>query len=98
MKASNQILLCALLLFSGQNGFAAEDVISEMKETSLLETPNRVVFLLPATELKKVIFDEDEAWKQLCLAKNSKATDVRHIYRLAEVARERLRYVYTGNC
>ena len=27
-----------------------------------------------------------------------KATDVRHIYRLAEVARERLNYVYTGNC
>ena len=27
-----------------------------------------------------------------------KATDVRHIYRLAEVAREKLRYVYTGNC
>lgn len=26
------------------------------------------------------------------------ATDVRHIYRLAGVARERLRYVYTGNC
>ncbi len=26
------------------------------------------------------------------------ATDVGHIYRLAEVARERLRYVYTGNC
>ena len=27
-----------------------------------------------------------------------KATDVRLIYRLADVARERLRYVYTGNC
>ena len=27
-----------------------------------------------------------------------KATEVRHIYRLAEVARENLRYVYTGNC
>ena len=26
------------------------------------------------------------------------ATDVRLVYRLAEVARERLRYVYTGNC
>ena len=26
------------------------------------------------------------------------ATDVRQIYRLADVARERLRYVYTGNC
>ena len=25
-------------------------------------------------------------------------TDVRVIYRLADVARERLRYVYTGNC
>lgn len=27
-----------------------------------------------------------------------KATDVRKVYRLAEVARERLEYVYTGNC
>ena len=27
-----------------------------------------------------------------------KATDVRHVYRLAEVAGEKLRYVYTGNC
>ena len=27
-----------------------------------------------------------------------KATDVRTVYRLAEVARERLQYVYTGNC
>ena len=27
-----------------------------------------------------------------------KATDVRHVYRLADIARERLRYVYTGNC
>lgn len=26
------------------------------------------------------------------------ATDVRHIYRLADTAREKLRYVYTGNC
>ena len=26
------------------------------------------------------------------------ATDVRLVYRLAEVAREKLRYVYTGNC
>lgn len=26
------------------------------------------------------------------------ATDVRKVYRLAEVAREKLRYVYTGNC
>ena len=26
------------------------------------------------------------------------ATDVRHIYGLAEIAREKLRYVYTGNC
>ena len=26
------------------------------------------------------------------------ATDVRHVYRLAEVARTQLRYVYTGNC
>ncbi len=26
------------------------------------------------------------------------ATDVRSIYRLADIARERLRYVYTGNC
>ena len=26
------------------------------------------------------------------------ATDVRSVYRLADVARERLRYVYTGNC
>lgn len=26
------------------------------------------------------------------------ATDVRKVYRLAEVARERLKYVYTGNC
>ncbi len=26
------------------------------------------------------------------------ATDVAAVYRLAEVARERLRYVYTGNC
>ncbi|MBR2707777.1 MAG: AmmeMemoRadiSam system radical SAM enzyme [Mogibacterium sp.] len=26
------------------------------------------------------------------------ATDVRRIYRLADIARERLRYVYTGNC
>lgn len=26
------------------------------------------------------------------------ATSVRHIYRLAEVAREQLKYVYTGNC
>ena len=26
------------------------------------------------------------------------ATDVRKVYRLAEVARENLRYVYTGNC
>ena len=26
------------------------------------------------------------------------ATDVRHIYRLAELAREKLTYVYTGNC
>ena len=26
------------------------------------------------------------------------ATSVRHIYHLAEIARERLRYVYTGNC
>ena len=26
------------------------------------------------------------------------ATDVRRVYRLAEVARERLKYVYTGNC
>ena len=26
------------------------------------------------------------------------ATSVRHIYRLADIARERLRYVYTGNC
>ena len=25
-------------------------------------------------------------------------TDVALVYRLAEVARERLRYVYTGNC
>ena len=25
-------------------------------------------------------------------------TDVRKVYRLAEVARENLRYVYTGNC
>ncbi len=29
---------------------------------------------------------------------NRKATDVRSVYRLAEVARERLQYVYTGNC
>ena len=27
-----------------------------------------------------------------------KATDVRLVYRLAETARERLNYVYTGNC
>jgi len=27
-----------------------------------------------------------------------RATDVRHIYRLADIAREKLRYVYTGNC
>jgi len=27
-----------------------------------------------------------------------RATDVRHIYRLADTAREHLRYVYTGNC
>ena len=27
-----------------------------------------------------------------------KATDVRQVYRLAEVAREKLKYVYTGNC
>jgi pyruvate formate lyase activating enzyme len=27
-----------------------------------------------------------------------KATDVRQVYRLAEVARERLDSVYTGNC
>ena len=27
-----------------------------------------------------------------------RATDVRQVYRLAEVARERLRWVYTGNC
>ena len=27
-----------------------------------------------------------------------KATDVRKVYSLAEVARERLEYVYTGNC
>ena len=27
-----------------------------------------------------------------------KATDVRQIYRLADIARENLRYVYTGNC
>jgi pyruvate formate lyase activating enzyme len=27
-----------------------------------------------------------------------KATDVSLVYRLADVARERLRYVYTGNC
>ena len=26
------------------------------------------------------------------------ATDVRLIYRLADIAREELRYVYTGNC
>jgi pyruvate formate lyase activating enzyme len=26
------------------------------------------------------------------------ATSVRLVYRLADVARERLRYVYTGNC
>ena len=26
------------------------------------------------------------------------ATNVKHIYRLADIARERLRYVYTGNC
>ena len=26
------------------------------------------------------------------------ATEVRRVYRLAEVARERLEYVYTGNC
>ena len=26
------------------------------------------------------------------------ATDVRKIYHLAEVAREKLKYVYTGNC
>ena len=26
------------------------------------------------------------------------ATNVKHVYRLAEIARERLRYVYTGNC
>ena len=26
------------------------------------------------------------------------ATDVRTVYRLAEVARENLEYVYTGNC
>ena len=26
------------------------------------------------------------------------ATEVKHIYRLAEIARERLHYVYTGNC
>ena len=26
------------------------------------------------------------------------ATDVRHVYRLAEIAREKLHYVYTGNC
>ena len=26
------------------------------------------------------------------------ATDVRLIYRLAEIAREKLKYVYTGNC
>jgi pyruvate formate lyase activating enzyme len=27
-----------------------------------------------------------------------RATDVRHVYRLADIAREHLRYVYTGNC
>ena len=27
-----------------------------------------------------------------------RATDVRTVYRLAEIARERLEYVYTGNC
>ena len=27
-----------------------------------------------------------------------RATDVQQVYRLADVARERLRYVYTGNC
>ena len=26
------------------------------------------------------------------------ATDVRKVYRLAEIARENLKYVYTGNC
>ena len=27
-----------------------------------------------------------------------KATEVKQVYRLAEIAREKLRYVYTGNC
>ncbi|MBR5356733.1 MAG: radical SAM protein, partial [Lachnospiraceae bacterium] len=30
--------------------------------------------------------------------KDRDATDVGHIYRLAEIARENLKYVYTGNC
>ena len=30
--------------------------------------------------------------------KDRKATDVRRIYALAEIAREKLKYVYTGNC
>ena len=76
MKASNQILLCALLLFSVQNRLAAESSLPEMKETGLLETSDQTASLLPATGVQKVKFDEGEAWTQFCLAKNSSAADV----------------------
>ena len=42
---------------------------------------------------KAVLFSENHHHRR-----DRDATEVRKVYRLAEVARERLQYVYTGNC
>ena len=42
--------------------------------------------------------DTEEEMREMCKMTDRGATDVAKVYRLAEVAREKLSYVYTGNC
>lgn len=75
MKTAKHFFLSALLLSSVQNGFAAEGALPAAKEADLEDATDQSDSLLPAAEVQKVKFDENEAWKQLCLAKNSKEAE-----------------------
>ncbi len=72
MLTAKRILLSALLLFSVHSGLVAEDTLTEAKEADLADAAAQADSLLPVADVQKVKFDENEAWKKLCLAKNSK--------------------------
>ncbi len=77
MLTAKRILLSALLLFSVQNGLAAEDALTEAKGTGLADAAAQANSFLPVTEVQRIKFDENEAWEKLCLAKNSKEAEVK---------------------